>query len=594
MSDFEPHTLAGGRYLLVEPIGEGGMATVYRSFDQRLQVWRAIKVLNPKYARSRRVRERFDAEAQTMALLEHPNIVRVYDVGSIGEISYIVMELVQGGALVDWLERYGAMPPGLALSVTDQICHGISAAHRKGVIHRDVKPHNVLVTLEGVCRITDFGIARVGSGDLSKTKTGAVMGTWGYMAPEQRSDAKTVDERADVYALAATLFTLLTNRIPMDLFAADRDQSMLAGVPPDLFGVLTTATEYHREARYESVEAFRLALVDVGSRLPADPEGTPHIVSRRPSDPAPPSDELVARAGPLIEADARTTDNPTLMPSSTTDPSVGRATPISAFRISDGEGGATPDPAPSTAGRARWVAPLALLFVGFLLLSVAGALALPLVFPAVTPDAPPVDEPSTPTVDAGDGVADSAVDTQGADDTDTSVAPPPSPEPTDDTPSRPVPSAPPSDPAPTTEPQPDPADEDPPEPANEPSVDPVSDSPVDDDGSTDASTDTSPAPVVVERDPSQCIRADPSPGIVIGSRAPFKARLCNEDGSPVTLWYRPAGGSNWQSVGMPYALGAHRAVIKVDERFSSGLDYFIQTDGATYGTREDPHRVGVR
>jgi len=166
-----PQTLCAGRYLLVDPIGEGGMATVYRAFDQRLQVWRAVKVLNPKYGSSKKVKARFDTEAQTMALLEHPNIVRVYDVGSIGEVSYIVMELVEGGTPVDWLERWGCMPPRLALRVTEQICHGIEAAHAKGVIHRDIKPHNVLLTLDGTCRVTDFGIARVGDPDQSMTKT---------------------------------------------------------------------------------------------------------------------------------------------------------------------------------------------------------------------------------------------------------------------------------------------------------------------------------------------------------------------------------------------------------------------------------------
>ena len=189
-----PRALANGRYLLVSQLGEGGMATVYRAFDQRLQVWRAIKILAPQYASKPKLRSRFETEAQTMALLEHPNIVRVYDVGHDGPYAYIVMELLEGGSLVDWLEAHGAMPPPMAIEVTLQLCAGIQSAHDKGVVHRDIKPHNVMITADGSCRVTDFGIARVSDRTHDgMTRTGAVMGTWGYMAPEQRTDAKHVD-----------------------------------------------------------------------------------------------------------------------------------------------------------------------------------------------------------------------------------------------------------------------------------------------------------------------------------------------------------------------------------------------------------------
>ncbi|MBW1879708.1 MAG: serine/threonine protein kinase [Deltaproteobacteria bacterium] len=127
-----PTSLADGRYLLVSGLGEGGMATVYRAYDQRLQVWRAIKILAPQYASKPKLRSRFEAEAQTMALLEHRNIVRVYDVGHDGPYAYIVMELVEGGSLVDWLERNGAMPPRLAVDVIVQLCRGIEVAHKSG------------------------------------------------------------------------------------------------------------------------------------------------------------------------------------------------------------------------------------------------------------------------------------------------------------------------------------------------------------------------------------------------------------------------------------------------------------------------------
>lgn len=264
-----PTSLADGRYLLVQQLGEGGMATVYRAYDQRLQVWRAVKILSPEFADKKKIARRFEAEAQTMALLEHRNIVRVYDVGRDGaNIAYIVMELVEGGCLVDWLESNGPMPPRMACDVVMEVCDGLQAAHDKGIIHRDIKPHNVMVTLDGVCRVTDFGIARVGDSQNSQTKTGSVMGTWGYMAPEQRTDAKNVDVRADVYATGATLYSLLTDRMPMDLFAAERNSSILDGVHELLIPLLIQSTEYDREDRFADMMAFKAALAEVRDQLP--------------------------------------------------------------------------------------------------------------------------------------------------------------------------------------------------------------------------------------------------------------------------------------------------------------------------------------
>lgn len=287
----QPTSLADGRYLLVKQLGEGGMATVYRAYDQRLQVWRAVKILSPEFADKKKISRRFEAEAQTMALLEHRNIVRVYDVGRDGsDIAYIIMELVEGGCLVDWLESNGPMPPRMAVSALVEICEGLQAAHDKGVVHRDIKPHNVLVTLEGVCRVTDFGIARVGDIENSQTKTGSVMGTWGYMAPEQRTDAKNVDVRADVYATGATLYSLLTDRMPMDLFAADRNSSLLDGVHELLVPILIKSTEYDRQDRYDNVLDMRDALLEVFDQLPEIPAGVEplallHTDVQTPPDP---------------------------------------------------------------------------------------------------------------------------------------------------------------------------------------------------------------------------------------------------------------------------------------------------------------------
>ena len=279
----QPQSLAG-RYLLVDTLGEGGMATVYRAFDQRLQVWRAIKILSPEYARKAKLRTRFETEAQTMALLEHRYIVRVYDVGHDGPVAYIVMELVEGGSLVDWLEAHGPMPARMAVEVMMQVCAGVQAAHDKGVIHRDIKPHNVMVTSDGLCRVTDFGIARVGDAENdSMTKTGAVMGTWGYMAPEQRTDAKHVDERADVYALACTFYTLLTDKSPMDLFAADPSDPEMQGIDEQLTTLILHAAEYRRDDRVPSVRAFVDALREALASLPPLASDLPPLARSAPA-----------------------------------------------------------------------------------------------------------------------------------------------------------------------------------------------------------------------------------------------------------------------------------------------------------------------
>ena len=152
-----PQTLADGRYELFEAIGSGGMATVYRAYDQRLGVPRAIKVMLPAYAEKPRVRARFEAEARTMAVLDHPSIVRVYDVGSNDETAWIVMELLEGGSLLQKIGSTGISVED-CLRYTARVLEALDVAHRHGVVHRDIKPHNVLLTPDGEARITDFGL----------------------------------------------------------------------------------------------------------------------------------------------------------------------------------------------------------------------------------------------------------------------------------------------------------------------------------------------------------------------------------------------------------------------------------------------------
>ncbi|MFN7142798.1 MAG: serine/threonine-protein kinase, partial [Myxococcota bacterium] len=281
-----PETLAEGRFRLLEVIGEGGMATVYRAFDQRLQRPRAIKVLSPALATRPALRRRFLSEAQTMANLEESRVVRIFDMGEDGERVYIVMELVDGGSLVDRVRDYGPLPPRMAAEATVQICESLQAAHDAGVIHRDIKPHNILLTRNGEIRVTDFGIAQVQSdGDDGHTKTGAVMGTWGFMAPEQKSNAKTVDARADIYSVGATLWSLLTGQTPPELFMAESEPGMLEGLPEELAEVVKRATRYRREDRYVSARAMAESIRALVPMLPEDPELTvplaPPLLERR-------------------------------------------------------------------------------------------------------------------------------------------------------------------------------------------------------------------------------------------------------------------------------------------------------------------------
>ncbi len=269
-------TLSDGRYRLASKIGEGGMASVYRAWDMELEQWVAVKVLLPEFARRKKLRRRFANEGRTMMQLDHRNIVRITDVGPDDDLPYLAMEIADGGCVIDWIEAYGPMPPRLAIDVIMQACKGLKAAHAQGIVHRDVKPHNILITRRGRCQLTDFGIAQLDEG-AGMTKTGSVMGTLGYMAPEQRTDSKNVDGRADVYGLGASLYKLVTGGTVADLFLAEHNAEMLDGVPAPIVPVLLKATAYKAEQRYQTVVALAQALHRAKQALPADPEDTPAL-----------------------------------------------------------------------------------------------------------------------------------------------------------------------------------------------------------------------------------------------------------------------------------------------------------------------------
>jgi len=322
-------TLGAGRYKLAATLGDGGMASVYRAWDSRLRVWRAIKILLPEYSRRKKLRRRFQNEAETMARIQHRHVVSVFDVGVDEAVPYIVMEVALGGCLIDWVHRHGPMPPRMAVDVIIQVCKGIGAAHDIGVIHRDIKPHNVLITHRGVCMVTDFGIAQMDEG-ASMTKTGSVMGTLGYMAPEQRTDAKNVDVRADVYGIGATLYKLLTGGAVADLFLAEHDATMLDGVPDGLAPVLLKATRYKPADRHGSVADLAKALHAARKDLPATPASTPSLVMKFEEDLdeelTPVSEatfpEIAEALAPSVSEDATLEPTPSLAPTSATDGKV--------------------------------------------------------------------------------------------------------------------------------------------------------------------------------------------------------------------------------------------------------------------------------
>ncbi|MFJ4775328.1 protein kinase [Streptomyces sp. NPDC088762] len=217
-------SLARGRYQLRDLLGEGGMAAVYLAYDTALDRQVAIKTLHTELGREQSFRERFRREAQAVAKLSHTNIVSVFDTGEDefdgSVMPYIVMEYVEGKPLGSVLQadiaQYGAMPADKALKVTADVLAALDTSHEMGLVHRDIKPGNVMVTKRGVVKVMDFGIARaMQSGVTSMTQTGMVVGTPQYLSPEQAL-GRGVDARSDLYSVGIMLFQLLTGRIPFD------------------------------------------------------------------------------------------------------------------------------------------------------------------------------------------------------------------------------------------------------------------------------------------------------------------------------------------------------------------------------------------
>ena len=202
--------LIADRYEILEKVGCGGMSDVYKAKDHKLNRLVAIKVLKQEFSENASFVSKFRVEAQAAAGLMHPNIVNVYDVGEEKGVYFIVMELVDGITLKKYIETRQGLPVQEAVTIAIQVAMGLEAAHRNHIIHRDIKPQNIIISKEGKVKVTDFGIAKIAT---SNTITSNVMGSVHYTSPEQARGGYS-DEKSDIYSLGITLFEMLTGKVP--------------------------------------------------------------------------------------------------------------------------------------------------------------------------------------------------------------------------------------------------------------------------------------------------------------------------------------------------------------------------------------------
>src|SRR5918996_3127270 len=262
------------RYQIEAPLGRGGMATVFRGTDRVLNRTVAVKILADRFAGDDKFVTRFRREAQAAARLNHPNIVSIYDTGDDDGAHYIVMELVEGDTLGDVLRRDGALPPERAAAIAVSVAEALERAHQAGLVHRDVKPGNVMLTPDGSVKVMDFGIARAASED-TLTQTGLVLGTASYLSPEQ-AQGLPVDARSDIYSLGCVLYEMLTGRPPFDgdtpvaiaymhvNETPPRPSELEPSIPPHLNEAVMRGLQKDPEARFPTAEAFRAAVAGGG------------------------------------------------------------------------------------------------------------------------------------------------------------------------------------------------------------------------------------------------------------------------------------------------------------------------------------------
>jgi len=292
----EPETIIDGRYRVISRLGSGGMADVYLAQDQLLGRDVAVKVLHHHFAEDHEFVERFRREASSAAALSHPNIVGIFDRGEWNGTYYIAMEYVAGRSLKTIVREQGPLEPALAIDIVIQILRAARSAHRRGVIHRDLKPHNVILDEEGRARVTDFGIARAGASDM--TLTGSIMGTAQYLSPEQ-AQGFAVSATSDLYSVGVILYELLTGVVPFEgetavaiafkqVSAEPRPPSELnPALPQSLDAVVLRALAKDPAQRYADADELIAALQRERDALPAL-AGAPAAVAYHAPPPAAP------------------------------------------------------------------------------------------------------------------------------------------------------------------------------------------------------------------------------------------------------------------------------------------------------------------
>ena len=277
---------------IVELIGQGGMGAVFKARQPKLNRFVALKILPEAMSRQPAFAERFAREAQTLARLNHPNIVTIHDFGQAGEFFYLLMEYVEGVNLREAMSA-GRFTPQQALAIVPMICEALQYAHDEGVLHRDVKPENILLDLKGRVRLVDFGIAKLAAGmdvsglpvahppaESALTQSGSALGTPNYMAPEQQLSPSTVDQRADIYSLGVVFYEMLTGELPVGRFSPP---SRKTPVDPRVDDVVMRAMAIQREKRFASAEAVKTSVEAITTEptleIPAAARGYPTPLS---------------------------------------------------------------------------------------------------------------------------------------------------------------------------------------------------------------------------------------------------------------------------------------------------------------------------